>query len=85
MCYDGYACKHESHKKFQASNHVLVCEEHKDEPDNVRLFEEYKMKFVKNSKTKYKDFSQQMKLSFYAGGHAGKNEDGKRQEIQLIF
>ena len=72
VCYNQYACKHESHSKFNKSKHVLVCEEHKNDPDNMKLFDEYKLRYVTNSKSKYKDFSQNMKLSFYAGGHVDK-------------
>ena len=64
--YDGVchnACKHESHSKFNKSKHVLVCEVDKNDPNNIKLFDEYKLRFVANSKTIYKDFSRDMKLS----------------------
>ena len=30
-CYDQYACKHNSHKRFGKSKHVLVYEEYKED------------------------------------------------------
>ena len=75
MCYNQYACKHKSHSRFNKSKHVLVCEEHKDDSDNIKLFNEYKLRFVTNSKTKYKEFSQNMKLSYYTGGYTGKSDN----------
>ena len=41
-CYNQYACKHESHSKFNKSKHVLVCEEHKNDPANLKLFNKSK-------------------------------------------
>ena len=74
-CYDQYACKHSSHKKFSKSKHVLVCEEHKEDEQNKELFEKYKSRFISNSRVEYKDFTKNMTLSFYADAYSGKNND----------
>ena len=70
-CFSQYACKHPSHKRYNKSKHVLVCEDHKDDDENQELFEKYKKRFITSSKVKYKDFTQDLKLSFYAQVYAG--------------
>ena len=81
LCWDTYSCQHESHKGFDKRLHVLVCERHKDDPKNKELFDEYKKRFITNSRFVYKDFSKNMSLSFYAGASSGsygiRHESGK--------
>ena len=50
----------------------LVCEVYKNDPNNIKLFDEYKLRSGTNSKTNNKDFSRDMKLSTYVGVHIGK-------------
>ena len=33
-CQRDFACQHQTHDKFTGRKHVLVCEEHKDIPEN---------------------------------------------------
>lgn len=84
-CYDQYACKHSSHKKFSKSKHVLVCEEHKEDEQNKELFEKYKSRFISNSRVEYKDFTKNMTLSFYADAYSGRsNEESKEISIFML-
>jgi hypothetical protein len=83
-CFDQYACKHSSHKQYSKGKHVLVCEEHKNDLKNKDLFEEYKLRFITNSKVEYKDFSKQMKLSFYSGGYTGKADKPSECSIFML-
>ena len=45
-----YCCPHLSHGKEKL--HVLLCETHKKDDGNVKLLEEFKDKFIRNSKVK---------------------------------
>ena len=71
MCNSQYSCKHDSHRGFKKSKHVAVCEEHKNDPRNETLFNDYKIKFITNSKTEYRNFSKNWALSFHAGLYVG--------------
>ena len=48
---------HKGHKGFDKRLNVLVYERHKDDPKNKELFDEYKKRFITNSKLVYKGFS----------------------------
>ena len=64
-CVDQFACKHSSHRRFNKSKHILVCEEHKDDQENVRLFEKYKKRFITdNTKVSYEQFTKDLKLVY---------------------
>ena len=69
-CSDRYACKHPSHKRYNKGKHVLVCEEHKDDERNKKLFEKYKKRFITDSKVQYKDYTKNCQLSFFAHAYA---------------
>ena len=32
ICWNKYSCQHDGHKRFDRGLHVLVCERHKEEP-----------------------------------------------------
>ena len=81
ICHDQYACKHNSHKRFDKSKHVLVCEEHKEDNKNKELFEN-KMRFITKSKVEYKDFTKNMTLLFYADAYPSRsNEESEESSI----
>ena len=71
VCCKRYSCQHDSLKRFDRGLHVLVCEWHKDDPKNKELFDEYKERFITNSKSEYNDFSKNISLSFHAGALSG--------------
>ena len=81
-CWNTYSCPHESHKEFDKRLHVLVCERHKDDPKNMELFDEYKKRFITNSRFVYKDFSKNMSLSFHA--RESSSSYGIRHESESI-
>ena len=39
-----FGCKHDSHKKFRKTKHVLVCQDHEEDEENKRALEKYKLK-----------------------------------------
>ena len=79
-CFNQYACKHGSHRRFNKSKHVLVCEEHKDEAENKELFEKYKKRFVTNSKIAYKDFTKN--ITFYADAYVEDVVDSETETVK---
>eukprot|EP00794_Sanderia_malayensis_P011555 gene11555-12746_t len=45
-CQRDFACKHLSHDKYPRRKHVLVCEEHKELPENKSTLENYKTRCI---------------------------------------
>ena len=74
-CFNQFTCKHSSHTKYNKAKHVLVCHEHANEPQNRELFEKYMKKFISNSRVEYKQFTKNMKLSFYSDTYVANVED----------
>ena len=84
-CVDQYACKHPSHQRYNKSKHVMVCEDHKDEDANKKLFEKYKTRFITNSKVPYKDFTINCQLSFFAQAYATGIVQKKEDEAAVFM
>ena len=51
ICFDEFACPDEYHGRFPKSLHVLVCETHKTNEENLELLDLCRKEFVSN---KYK-------------------------------
>ena len=64
-CMDNFNCPHASHKRFPRGLHVLICETHKDEPDNVALLEAYKARYITFQNSPHQDFSKHMALTCF--------------------
>ena len=74
-CFDKYACPDASHKRFPKGLHILVCDQHKNKPDNLKLLEEYKSKCIENRN--HKDFSLNIQIAFHVTSpHPGAYEVG---------
>ena len=76
-CYSKFVCKHQSHDRDPRKRHVLLCEEHKDDPENIRLLEAYKEEHILKCKS-VPDFSKEIKLSFHSNSYLtdiGTDED----------
>ena len=66
--------------------HVLVCERHKHDPTNKKIFEDYKNRYIINPKSAYKEFSRNISLSFHAGALPGSHiirPDANQQHIGM--
>ena len=61
-CFDKYKCPHESHASFPHGLHVLICDKHKQNPENLALLEEYKAKYINFEGSEHKDFSRNMQI-----------------------
>ena len=68
-CQNDYICKNSSHDTFSCKKHVLVCEEHCEEEDNVKLLQEYVSRFISPLKC-VEQFSKEIKLSFITLSYA---------------
>ena len=64
-CYGEFTCKHPSHDKYPTKMHVLVCNEHKDLPENRDLLELYRDKFILKQ-SNLSSFSNQLQLSYHS-------------------
>ena len=62
-CFDKYACPDESHRGFNRSLHILVCDKHKNNEENLRLLDLYKSKCVENRNQA--DFSKDIRIAFH--------------------
>ena len=62
FCFDKFKCPHESHATFQRGIHVLICDKHKTDRENVELFEAYKLKYITNATNPLPDYSKNMSL-----------------------
>ena len=66
-CQTDFVCKDPSHNKFSNKKHVLVCEQHKESPQNLTILQEYKNKCIlKDKMPNLPNFSKEIKLSFHA-------------------
>ena len=65
-CQRDFTCKHKSHEKYPQKKHVLVWQEHCDDEENKKTFDEYKSRFIDRQKAPLKEFSKSIKLSFHA-------------------
>ena len=45
-CQREFTCKHPSHDRYDTKKHILVCDEHKAEQQNIAIFEDYKQRCI---------------------------------------
>ena len=64
-CYSKFTCKHKDHSKHPRKKHVLVCEDHKESPENLELLEKYKKEHILSLKAQLPDFSKNIRLSHH--------------------
>ena len=74
-CFDAYKCPDPSHNGFRSGLHVLVCDTHKGNPENLQLLEKYKAKCIGDGPTVPKfslDISLHVnEISILASGESG--------------
>ncbi len=80
-CFDKYKCPHESHNERPRGLHVLICDKHKQNRENVQLLEEYKARYITFEGNQHRDFSRNMttfhvEVSSYAT-EGGENDPGE--------
>ena len=50
-CQRDFVCPHKSHDEYPTKKHILVCDEHKQHPQNQELLKQYKDKFITRQKS----------------------------------
>ena len=60
-CQRGFVCQHESHDRYPVKKHVLVCDEHKTNPQNEELFQQYKARCMRSPAIP--EYSKNLKIS----------------------
>ena len=76
-CFDKFKCPNESHKRYKSGLHVLICDQHKSNKENLDLLELYKAKYITscgNAGNPYPDFGKNIGISFHVGAHSGTYE-----------
>ena len=77
ICFDKFKCPNDSHKRYKTGLHVLICDQNKDNKENLDLLELYKAKYITGSGNVgnlYPDFSKNIGISFHVGVHHGSCE-----------
>ena len=66
ICFDKYKCPDASHGQFKSGLHVLICEHHKNNKENLDLLESYKKRYIDSSKIPHRDYTKNISISFHA-------------------
>ena len=83
-CFSKFACKHSSHSRFPRKKHVLVCEEHKEEAENLRLLEGYRKEHISRFSF-LPDYSKNIKLSFHClASYMAKETGDAAEEDEIV-
>ena len=67
-CFDKYKCPDESHNRYKSGLHILICDRHKNNPENIHLLQQYKAKYI--VKDSHKDFSKNIDIAFHVDNPA---------------
>lgn len=65
-CQRDFICKHPSHDRYATKMHVLVCEDHKDLPDNKNVLHMYKQKCILQQRVELPEYSKKIQLSHHS-------------------
>ena len=63
-CFDKYKCPDESHNRYKRGLHVLVCDRHKHNRENIEILDAYKSKCINNVKEMYAEFSNNIGIAY---------------------
>ena len=85
-CFDKYRCPHASHKGYKRSFHVLICNEHKNDPENLKVLEDYKTKCILGSKSvdNFEEFSKKISL-FHSQSEAFVADEKEPDFMRAIY
>ena len=76
-CQSLFVCQHESHAQHQCKKHVLVCQDHCEEENNINLLNQYKERFIQPQR-RVEQFSRDIQLSFVT--HIYRNQTTTTQD-----
>ena len=83
-CQHDFVCKHQSHAKYHRKKHVLICEEHKGEQENINLLETYKKRFILKDGYQFPDYSKQIKLSLVTYAVADPQTSTENASVHIV-
>ena len=79
-CQKEFICKDPSHDHYPAKKHFLVCEEHKTSPENQKLLQEYKDRFILRQRhIQLPSFSKELDLNYHTSSY--RNKAGENNEL----
>ena len=61
-CFDKYKCPDASHDQHKRGIHVLICDEHKKNPENISLLQSYKEKCIIGATVSHAAFSKNISI-----------------------
>ena len=87
FCFDKYKCPHESHNRFKSGLHILICDKHKNNKENLDLLDTYKSKYITKSDSSHADFSKKIAISFHAepGNNTSYKVEGEDSEMAIYM
>ena len=66
-CFDQYTCADPSHKVYPKGIHVLLCDVHKNKPENKKLLEEYMKNFILKRSNDFERYTIEISLVCFTG------------------
>ena len=90
-CFDKYKCPDPSHSQKKRGLHVLICNMHKENPQNVALLQQYKDKCIIGANVSHADFSKNIAIFhveaklFKVGPHSEAEETRAVYMLQTIL
>ena len=61
-CYDRYVCPDQSHLSYPKGIHVLLCEDHKNKPENKKVLDDYIKNFISKRSDGFEKFTTDISL-----------------------
>ena len=67
-CFSKYKCPDASHNQHRRGIHVLICDEHKKNPENISLLQTYKEKCILGATVSHANFSKNISIFHVESG-----------------
>ena len=83
-CFDKFKCPHESHNTHNRGLHVLICNQHKENRENIELLEEYKAKYITFSGSPHQEFSRNIRVHHVESHAAEATDEAKEMAMYLL-
>ena len=73
-CPTTYMCQNSSHDSNSEGYHVLVCEQHKNTPENAKLLKKFKEEFIQKFEESLPSSSKNVKITMYSKANCASEE-----------
>ena len=80
-CQKEFVCPNSAHERYTSQKHVLLCDEHKQEPENEEVLVLFKSRYISRN-TNLPEFSQNIKLAFMANTNFHAKPNNRRRRSQ---